>query len=182
MTAEANANIVGVAGMEEQRAGEQRRRRDRRRATVLAILCLLLLVLCMVLIWHIAIPKGDTGAYIIPQGGMSSEEAQSLVDSQAEESRINVSVAPSMALKSDGSLRVNFLVEEPNNGWFERLEIEQDGRVVYASGAVAPGYGIEWCQPEEVHAGPAVATVHALDNSGSDIGNPVSVEVEVVAG
>ena len=163
---------------------EPRSKTGVRRRTLVAIIIVLLILLLLLLaqlLWNAAPQRqGDTGSYIIPQGEMSSDEAQALIDDQAEKSRITISLAPTMKLKEDGSLRVNFIVEEPNNGFSERLEVEQDGQIVYASGAVAPGYAIEWCQSSGAHAGPATATVFALDENGNDRGNPASVEVEIV--
>jgi len=123
--------------------------------------------------------QGDTGSYIIPQEQMSDEEAQEMLDDMAEKSRITVSLAPNMRLAEDGQLRVNFIVLEPNNGLSERLEVEQDGAVVYRSGVVEPGNMIEWCQSQGAHVGSAIATVYAVNGEG-DTGNPVSVEVQIV--
>ena len=159
----------------------QRRSKQRILTAALALLCLALLVLCASAALSATRAKGDTGTYIIPQGSMTSAEAQAMLDEQVEASRITVSIAPVMRLGNDGLLRVNFIVEKPNNGLSERLEIEQDGRVVYASGAVDPGFAIEWCQTAGAHIGPAIATVYALDGNGDDSGNPISVEVEIVA-
>ena len=124
-------------------------------------------------------PSGDTGSQIIPQGNMTDEEAQDLVNEMAEKSRITVSIAPNMALKDDGQLRVNFIVMEPNNGLSERLEVEQDGQVVYRSGIVQPGYSIEWGEAPSAKPGPATATVYAVSGD-ADTGNPISVEVNIV--
>lgn len=125
--------------------------------------------------------KGDTGSYIIPKGEMSDEQAQEMLDDMTERSRIKISVAPKMRLKENGMLRVNFIVEEPNNGLSERIELEQGGRVVYSSGVVQPGYMVEWGQSEGAVEGEAVATVYAV-RDGIDTGNPTSVEVEIVGG
>ena len=122
--------------------------------------------------------QGDTGSYIIPKEQMSDEEAQEMLDEMAEKSRITVSLAPNMRLTEDGQLRVNFIVMEPNNGLSERLEVEQDGAVVYRSGVVSPGNMIEWCQSQGAHAGSAIATVYAVSGE-DDTGNPVSVEVQI---
>ena len=122
--------------------------------------------------------QGDTGSYLIPKEQMSDEEAQEMLDDMAEKSRITVSLAPSMRLAEDGRLRVNFIVMEPNNGLSERLEVEQDGAVVYRSGVVEPGNMIEWCQSHGAHVGNATATVYAVSGE-SDTGNPVSVEVQI---
>jgi hypothetical protein len=126
-------------------------------------------------------PQGDTGTYLIPKGDMSDEEAQKLVDEMAEKSRITVSLAPEMRLESDGRLRVNLVVPEENNGLSERLEIEQDGKIVYRSGVVNPGNRLEWGNDaNDAHEGPATATVYAIQDD-ADFGNPVSVEVQIVA-
>ena len=127
-----------------------------------------------------SLPEPDTGSYIIPQGDMSDADAQAMLDEQAEKSRITVSISPNPKLADDGQLRVNFIVVEPNNGFAERLEVEQDGNIIYASGVVQPGYKIEWGQSSGAHTGSATATVYAVDGNGLDHGNPVSVEIEIV--
>ena len=126
-------------------------------------------------------PQGDTGTAIIPQGSMTDEEARAMLDAQAEASRITVSIRPRPELEADGMLHVNFAVVEPNNGLSERLEIEQDGRIVYRSGVVAPGSVVARGRSEGAHAGPAIATVRAVGEDGADRGNPVSIELEIVA-
>lgn len=123
--------------------------------------------------------QGDTGSRVIPKGNMSDEEAQALVDEMAEKSRITVSIAPKMLLRDNGTLRVNLIVPEQNNGLSERLEVMQDGKTVYRSGVVEPGNRLEWGQSSEAHAGNATATVYAVAD-GVDSGSPVSVEVEIV--
>lgn len=147
-----------------------------------AVLCLVLLLLLIALglfAWWLIQPKGDTGSYVTARGEMTVEEARAMLDEQVDKSRITVSLSPKPKLRNDGSMRVNFLVEEPNNGLSERLEVEQDGVVVYRSGVVAPGNGIEWTSGSNAHAGEATATVYAVDENGADRGNPVSVEIEV---
>lgn len=125
-------------------------------------------------------PEGETGSYIIPKGNMSDEDAQKMLDEMTEKSRITVSIAPDMKLKDNGDLRVNLVVPEGNNGLSERLEIEQDGRVVYRSGVVSPGHVLEWGSNSSAHTGTATATIYAIQ-SDADFGNPVSVEVNIVA-
>lgn len=125
-------------------------------------------------------PEGETGSYIIPKGNMSDEDAQKMLDEMTEKSRITVSIAPDMKLKDNGDLRVNLVVPEGNNGLSEHLEIEQDGRVVYRSGVVSPGHVLEWGSNTTAHAGTATATIYAIQ-SDADFGNPVSVEVNIVA-
>ena len=156
--------------------------RQRRIWISIALVIALVVLLLLSLGWCTQRSEGDTGSKIYPIGSMSSAEAQEMLDEQTESSRITVSLSPAMRLLSDGSLRVNFIVDEPNNGLSERLEIEQDGEIVYASGAVEPGYAIEWCQAPAAHTGSAIATVYALDGKGHDHGNPISVEVSIVNG
>lgn len=159
-----------------------------RKRSILPLLLLVLAIIGILIGVYLAFrpqepkfPEGDTGSYLIPKGDMSDEDAQKLVDEMAEKSRITVSLAPEMRLASDGRLRVNLVVPEGNNGLSERLEIEQDGKVVYRSGIVAPGNRLEWGNNTEgAHPGPATATVYAIQ-SDADFGNPVSVEVNIVA-
>ena len=125
-------------------------------------------------------PAADTGTHIIPKGDMTDEEAQAMLDEQVEASRIAVSIRPRQELSADGMLHVNFAVKPPNNGYAERLAVEQDGREVYRSGAVEPGSIVTWGAADGAHAGPATATVYAVGADGADHGNPVSVEVEIV--
>lgn len=156
------------------------KRKKRLAPIITAIIALLVIAAIAAGAWWYVQPKGDTGSYIIPQGTMTDEEAQALVDDQAEKSRITVSIRPTQELKPDGALHVNFVVVEGNNGFSERLEVAQDGNVVYKSGIVKPGNMIEWGASRDAHAGPATATVYAVDDAGNDSGNPVSVEVEIV--
>lgn len=144
------------------------------------VLCAIGLVVAGGFAWWLAQPRGDTGSYIIPQGDMTDEEARSMLDEQVERSRITVSLRPTQELTRDGRLHVNFVVVADNNGFSERLEIEQDGHVVYASGVVEPEHAIAWCDAPSAHAGPATATVYAVGSDGLDSGNPVSVEIEIV--
>lgn len=124
--------------------------------------------------------EDDTGAYLIPKGDMTDEEAQALVNEMAAKSRITINLAPNMRISDEKGLRVNFIVPEGNNGLSERLEVTQGDKVIAKTGIIEPGYMVEWIevdrQPEE---GPAVATVYAVSDE-SDTGNPVSVEVQIV--
>ena len=132
-------------------------------------------------VWVMLPPQGDTGSAIYPMEGMGADEAQEMLDARTQASRITVSMQPSPALR-DGRLHLNFIVPADNNGWSERIEVEQDGRVVYASGIVEPGHAIEWADAPDAHAGTAVATVRAVDGKGGDHGNPVSVQIEIEEG
>ena len=161
-----------------------RKRSDRkRRLTPLVAVLLFLLVGAGTLSawWVLAHPAAETGSRILWMGSMDAEEARVALDEEVEKSRITVSLSPVPALDSEtGDLRVNFIVAPGNNGFAERLEVEQDGQLIYASGIVQPGYQIEWAHAPQAHAGPATATVYAVDDRGTDHGNPVSAEVSVV--
>ena len=123
-------------------------------------------------------PQGDIGSAVYPMGDMTHEQAQAMLDEQTARSRMTVSLQPEPRLR-DGSLYLNFTVPEDNNGWAERIEVEQDGALIYKSGIVQPGYAIGWADAPAAHAGPALATVYAVDSEGGDHGNPVSVEIEI---
>ena len=155
--------------------------RKRGRVLLVALLSLLFIAGAGLAAWQLTRPQGDTGSYLIPQGDMTDEEAQEMLDSQAELSRITVSLRPSQELV-DGRLHVNFVVVPGNNNFSERLEIEQDGEIVYKSGIVEPEHVIEWGDAPRAREGAATATVYAVDAQGLDFGNPVSVEVEIVEG
>ena len=157
---------------------KEEKRVDKR--LVVALVIILLLLCLLLLSWCMRMPAGDTGSRIIPQGDMTTEEAQQMLDETVEKNRITVSLSPNPTLdESTGSLRINFIVVPDNNGYAERVEIEQDGSVVYASGIVQPGYKIEWADAPTAHEGAAVATVFAVDANGNDCGNPVSAEIVV---
>ena len=158
--------------------GERARNAGRRSLSAVLIL-LVALAGGALTAWYLVQPRGEDGTFIIPQGSMTDDEARTMLDRQVESSRITVSLRPKPEL-SDGLLHVNFVVVPDNNGFSERLEIEQDGRVVYASGVVDPEHIVEWAAAPAAHVGAATATVYAVDDAGNDFGNPVSVEVEVV--
>ena len=156
----------------------------RRTAVFVAMVALIVMAGAAGLVaWRFVQPQspGDTGSYLIPQGSMSDDEARAMLDRQADMSRITVSLRPKPELVGD-QLHVNFVVPEENNGFSERLEIEQDGAEVYRSGIVQPGHVVEWGDAPAARAGSATATVYAVNASGVDSGNPVSVEVEIVEG
>jgi hypothetical protein len=164
-----------------EHTNEQTEEKRRRRWLLIGLLLILLITGSSLVMWWMIQPRGDTGSYLIPQGTMTDEEAFALVEEQAENSRITVSLKPAPELV-DGQLHVNFFVTEDNNSFSERLEIEQDGAVVYRSGIVEPSHVIEWVDAPDAQVGAAVATIYAVDESGSDFGNPISIEIEIVEG
>ena len=159
----------------------QQRRITAARAAVAALAAIVLMGSLTAHLWWGGDAGGDTGSYLIPQGTMSDEEARAMLDRQAELSRITVSIRPVQELVDD-QLHMNFVVPAGNNNFSERLEIEQDGRIVYRSGIVEPEHVIEWGDVAGAHAGAATATIYAVDADGFDFGNPVSVEIEISEG
>lgn len=123
-------------------------------------------------------PTQAPKTHVIEQGTMSDSEAQALVDARATSSRMLISLAPDMKL-DDGRLRVNLIVPEDNNGIAERVEIVQDGEIVFASESVLPGSSLEWADAPDAHEGAALAMVHAVNDKGSDFGSAVCVEVSI---
>lgn len=109
---------------------------------------------------------------------MSQEEKQRFVDEKTAASVITVKLSDKMVL-SGGRLTVNFSVVEPNNGFSERLEIRQGGRVVASSEIIPPGGSVEWLDTWFAGYGDAVAVVYGVKD-GEDSGAPVSVEVEII--
>ena len=155
-----------------------------RRMWPVVVLPLLLVALAAALLcgwWVASQPAGDTGSRVYPLGDMTEEEARAMLDRQTDASRITVSLRPKPEL-ADGKLHVNFLVPSGNNSFAERLEVVQDGACVYRSGVVEPEHAVTWGDAPGAHPGSATATVYAVDGSGNDFGNPVSVEVEIVEG
>lgn len=156
----------------------------RPRASMIAVIAILIAIASACVLYAFSSSgRGtpDTGSAIIPMGDMTQAQAQALLDEQTEQSRIHISIAPKPVLAEDGSLQVNLIVPEENNGYSERLVIEQDGQLVYESGAIRPGYALEWARDTKAHAGSATAIIWAVDANGDDHGNPVAVEIEITA-
>lgn len=147
---------------------------------LIALLVLVLALILVVMTWWMLRSSSGAGSRIVPMGEMTADEARAALDGEVEKSRITVSLAPAPILDAAKSLAVNFVVVPGNNGYSERFEIVQGDRVVYTSDVVAPGSKIEAVTVPDAHAGKAIATVYAVDGDGSDAGNPVSVELEIV--
>lgn len=149
---------------------------------MIALIALLTFVAAACVLYALNAPRqtaSDTGSAIIPMGNMTQTQAQAMLDEQTEQSRIHISIAPKPVLTTNGELQVNLIVPEENNGYSERLVIEQDGKVVYESGVIRPGHVLEWARDVQAHAGRATAVIWAVDGNGSDHGNPVAVEIEI---
>ena len=157
---------------------------QRPHAPTILLIAVLMAIAAACVLYALSMPghdASDTGSAIIPMGNMTQAQAQAMLDEQTERSRIHISIAPKPALAQDGSLQVNLIVPEENNGYSERLVIEQDGQVIYESGAIQPGHMLEWAHDTKAHAGTATAIIWAVDTYGNDHGNPVAVEIEITA-
>ena len=158
-------------------------RKQRPRISMIALIALLAVIASACVLYAFNAPQGnasDTGSAIIPMGTMTQAQAQAMLDEQTEQSRIHISIAPKPQIAEDGSLQVNLIVPEENNGYAESLAIEQDGQVVYESGTVQPGHVLEWAHETNAHRGAATAIIRAVDADGNIHGNPVAVEIEIV--
>lgn len=154
----------------------------RKRRIVIILIILLLLLLLALLAWRLLLPQGTAGSRIVPSFTSDVAEAQAALDESVQKSRITVSLIPNPTLDvQTGTLALNFVVSPDNNGFAERFIIEQDGRTVYESERVLPGFALATVQVPEAHVGAATATVFAVDDDGNDYGNPVSVELVIRA-
>lgn len=93
--------------------------------------------------------------------------------------RMRESVSIRMPLRPDGQLRIGLSVPRGGDDISERIEIEQDGKIVYGSRIVAPAETLEWVPAEGVHEGPATARVYGILGD-RDYGTPVTVDIEIV--
>ena len=121
---------------------------------------------------------GDRGSHLIPPEDMTEEEIVEMLNRLAELSTITVSLDPEPELV-DGKVHLRFVVEEPNNGFSERMELVQDGKVVGHSEIVSPGDWVEWISAPDAVPGAAIAIVYAVDEDGNDSGSPVNVEIQI---
>lgn len=164
------------------REDEDEHEKRKRRLVIILIILLVLLLLIGVFAWWLLLPHGATGSRILPSFTSDVREAQAALDESVQKSRITVSLIPNPALdEQTGTLALNFVVSPDNNGFAERFVIEQDGRTVYQSERVMPGYALATVQTPDAHVGEATATVYAVDADGNDYGNPVSVELVIRA-
>lgn len=152
--------------------------RGRRRIAILAAV-VLLAAAAGVAIWMRTRPASDPGATLMSADGMSREEVQEMLDAEVAENMMDVSIAATPEL-SDGQLAVNVINPE-NNRFAQRFAVEQDGEVLYESGSIEPGEGVETCEVgDAAHAGEATVTIWALNEDGGDHGNPTAFNVEIV--
>lgn len=123
----------------------------------------------------------DPGATIQQTEGKTTAEIQKELDKIANESRMTISVAPTVQLK-DGRARVNVINVEDNK-FDQTFTLSQDGKDIYTSGIVKCGQKVEWCEADGLSEGTATITVQAVNKkTGKAYGNPQSVEVEVTKG
>lgn len=93
--------------------------------------------------------------------------------------RMRDSINHEMGVRPDGMLHIGLSVPDDGAGISERVEITQDGRLVYSTRIVAPGETLEWVPSDHAHAGKAKATIYGIKGE-QDWGSPVTVEVDVV--
>ncbi len=102
-------------------------------------------------------PDIDPGATIQQTEGKTTAEIQKELDKIANESRMTISVAPTVQLK-DGRARVNVINVEDNK-FDQTFTLSQDGEDVYTSGIVKCGQKVEWCEADGLSEGTATITV-----------------------
>lgn len=155
----------------------------RRKMPVIILLILALLLACAggFMLWKSMQPDIDPGATIQQTEGKTTAEIQKELDKIANESRMTISVAPTVQLK-DARARVNVINVEDNK-FDQTFTLSQDGEDVYTSGIVKCGQKVEWCEADGLSEGTATITVQAVNKkTGKAYGNPQSVEVEVTKG
>lgn len=161
--------------------GDGKEEKDgRRKVPVIILLILALLLACAggFMLWKSMQPDIDPGATIQQTEGKTTAEIQKELDKIANESRMTISVAPTVQLK-DGRARVN-VVNVEDNKFDQTFTLSQDGEDVYTSGIVKCGQKVEWCEADGLSEGTATITVQAVNKkTGKAYGNPQSVEVEV---
>lgn len=157
--------------------------RRRRSPAFFAVIALLLAAAALgIAFWRASYDPDalQTGSRVEAQGDMGDMEAQAMLDARAEESLMLVNIASAPVLRADGRVRVAFLVEDRTGAFPQRLVLMQDGRAIYKSGTVLPGYAIEWADADGARTGPVTAMIHRVDaDTGSDVGSPVAVELEI---
>ena len=154
-----------------------------RKVPVIILLTLALLLACAggFMLWKSMQPDIDPGATIQQTEGKTTAEIQKELDKIANESRMTISVAPTVQLK-DGRARVNVINVEDNK-FDQTFALSQDGEDVYTSGIVKCGQKVEWCEADGLSEGTATITVQAVNKkTGKAYGNPQSVEVSVTKG
>lgn len=165
-------------------SGDKKEKDGRRcKAPVIILLILALLLACAggFMLWKSMQPDIDPGATIQQTEGKTTAEIQKELDKIANESRMTISVAPTVQLK-DGRARVNVINVEDNK-FDQTFTLSQDGKDVYTSGIVTSGQKVEWCEADGLAEGTATITVQAVNKkTGKAYGNPQSVEVEVTKG
>lgn len=167
---------------EEILGSTQKRRKRRRKCIGVALLFVALVLVIGVFVWWLSVPRVAAGSRIIPTFTSDVNEAQAVLDDYAQQSRITVSLIPYPSFDEEtGTLALNFVVSDENNGFAERFVIEQEGQIVYESECVQPGYALETIEAPRIHVGQATATVYAVDEQGNDCGNPIAVELDIRA-
>lgn len=173
----------GDASGKAEATDKEEKDERRRKVPIIILLILALLLACAggFMLWKSMQPDVDPGATIQQTEGKTTAEIQKELDKIANESRMTISVAPTVQLK-DGRARVNVINVEDNK-FDQTFTLSQDGKDIYASGIVKCGQKVEWCEADGLSEGTATITVQAVNKkTGKAYGNPQSVEVEVTKG
>lgn len=114
-------------------ATDREEKDGRRRKVPVIILLILALLLAFAggfMLWKSMQPDVDPGATIQQTDGKTTAEIQKELDKIANESRMTISVAPTVQLK-DGRARVNVINVEDNK-FDQTFTLSQDGKNIYA--------------------------------------------------
>ena len=124
--------------------------------------------------------KGDERNEKAEKEGTPSESRNQEKKNQEERmTRLSDSIGSRMPLDQDGRIDLGLVVPDDGTNISERVEVIQDGRVIYGSRIVRPGEALSWVPADEAHAGKATAVVYGIVGD-DDYGEPVIVEVEIV--
>lgn len=145
---------------------------------LIGLFCLLLVG--GVFIWNrVLLSASDSGATVATYNGKSRKELEAELSQAASKNMMTVSIAPVAVIQDDGRLRVN-LYNDKDNTMPQRFSVLQGDRVLFRSGVVQPGEGVEFCQADGIKEGDAVIEVQSLNKkTHTDKGNPACVNVRV---
>ena len=177
-------NETVVCDSEVLESGSRTDKDERRKKRILIIIIILLVLLLGVLssifiINNLNQGNGDAGATIKSSNTKTVDEIRSELDKQVEDSKMTISVSSKCKIK-DGKVRVNVINAEGNK-FDQSFELIQNNKVIYSSGLIRPGEGVEWCDAPSAVAGDAIIKI-SPHVSGEKVvsGNPQSAQVKLV--
>lgn len=109
--------------------------------------------------------------------GWSEEDIRADLDRKAKELQMSVSVAETVDLYGNNA-RLNFINDADNN-FGQIFKVQQNGSVLYESGVVEPGNGVEWVTIDGLKEGEAEVIVNAVDAEGTVSGNSTVLVVNI---